>query len=83
MCLNIGKNKETLKLMKASGCKGIFLGLESVSMDSIRAQDKHSVNRVEDYIHLSKSILSGGINLLRQQCMGLIKTRRKVFLKIH
>lgn len=77
MCLNIGKNKETLKLMKASGCKGIFVGLESVSMDSIRAQDKHSVNRVEDYIHLSKSILSGGINIIAATMYGFDQDTKK------
>lgn len=31
MCMHVADNEETVKLMRASGCKGIFVGLESVS----------------------------------------------------
>lgn len=54
MCLNIGKHKDVLKLMRTSGCKGIFVGLESVSEDSLKAQNKATINTIEDYKTLAK-----------------------------
>jgi radical SAM superfamily enzyme YgiQ (UPF0313 family) len=70
MCLNVGRNKETLKLLKASGCKGIFVGLESVSAASIKAQEKEAVNLVNDYVRLSRNILKAGVNVTAATMYG-------------
>ena len=70
MCLNIGNNKETLKLMKASGCKGIFVGLESVSEASLKSQNKNQVNKTNDYIRLAKNIIDQNILLCAATMYG-------------
>jgi len=61
VCLNVADIKETVKLMKASGCKGIFVGLESVSKQVIMAQNKEMVNIVENYKRQLKTLLDNGI----------------------
>ena len=70
MCLNIGNNKETLKLMKASGCKAIFVGLESVSEASLKAQNKNQVNNPNDYTRLAKNITNESIILCAATMYG-------------
>ncbi len=63
-CLSIADNEDTVKLMKASGCKTIFVGIESVSRDSLKAQNKATVNRVESYIRQTRTLLKHGINII-------------------
>lgn len=70
MCLNIGAHKDVLKLMRASGCKGIFVGLESVSKESLESQNKASVNIVENYKLLSKNILQEKISIVAATMYG-------------
>ena len=64
MCLNIADNPETLKLMKASGCKGIFVGIESVSEESLRSQNKDAINQVAEYRRQTRELLRHGINVI-------------------
>ena len=61
VCLNVAENEETVKLMKASGCKGVFVGLESVSKEIVKAQNKDMVNIVENYKRQIKTLLDHGI----------------------
>jgi radical SAM superfamily enzyme YgiQ (UPF0313 family) len=61
VCLNIADNEETVKLMKASGCKGIFAGIESVSPETIKAQNKEDINIVENYIRQTRTLLKHGL----------------------
>jgi radical SAM superfamily enzyme YgiQ (UPF0313 family) len=69
-CLSVADNEETVKLMKASGCKGIFVGIESVSRDSLRGQNKESVNRIENYIRQTRTLLKHGINIVGAMMFG-------------
>ena len=64
MCLNIADKPETVKLMRASGCKGVFVGLESVSRSTLIAQKKEHINRIEDYIRQASVLLKNRINLI-------------------
>ena len=64
ICLNVADNEETVRLMKASGCKGVFVGLESVSEKTLRAQNKETVNRVGDYMRQSRLLRKHGINIV-------------------
>jgi radical SAM superfamily enzyme YgiQ (UPF0313 family) len=64
MCLNVADNLETVKLMKASGCMGIFVGIESVSGDALKAQNKATINQVSSYIKQARTLLKNGINLI-------------------
>jgi radical SAM superfamily enzyme YgiQ (UPF0313 family) len=61
ICLNVAEDEEAVKLMKASGCKGVFVGLESVSENTIKAQNKAKVNLVDRYVQNSKVLLKHGI----------------------
>jgi radical SAM superfamily enzyme YgiQ (UPF0313 family) len=63
VCLNIADNEETVKLMKASGCKGIFAGIESVSPETIKSQNKEDINTVENYIRQTRTLLKHGISV--------------------
>jgi radical SAM superfamily enzyme YgiQ (UPF0313 family) len=60
MCLNVADNTETVKLMKASGCRGIFIGLESINSEILQAQRKEKINIIDNY---------------KQQCRTLLKHR--------
>ncbi len=64
MCLNIADHEETVKLMKASGCRGIFVGLESISERTLEGQNKGNVNRVKEYARQCKVLLRNGINII-------------------
>jgi radical SAM superfamily enzyme YgiQ (UPF0313 family) len=61
ICLNVADNEETVKLMKASGCKGIFVGIESVSEETLRTQNKEAVNIVNNYIRQCRTIIKHGM----------------------
>ncbi len=64
MCLNVADNEETVKLMKASGCKGILIGLESASEETLRAQNKDTVNLIARYEEQAKVLHKHGINFI-------------------
>ena len=70
ICLNVADNEETVKLMKASGCKGVFVGLESVSKEIIKAQNKDMVNIVENYKRQIKTLLDHGICVVGATMFG-------------
>jgi len=70
MCLNVANNAETVKLMKASGCKGIFVGIESVSQESLAAQGKADINVVDQYVRQTRILLENGINVIGAMMFG-------------
>jgi radical SAM superfamily enzyme YgiQ (UPF0313 family) len=69
-CLSVADNEETVKLMKASGCRGIFVGIESVSRESLKGQNKETVNRVDNYIRQTRVLLKHGINIIGAMMFG-------------
>lgn len=71
ICLNVADNEETLKLMKASGCLGVFVGLESVSERTLGSQNKHRLNVVDEYVRQAKALLGNGINVVAAIMFGL------------
>lgn len=81
MCLNVADNEETVKLMKASGCKGIFIGLESISKETIEAQNKETVNVVEHYKRQCRTILNHGINIVVAIMLGFDEDTRDILFK--
>ncbi len=64
MCLNVADNVETVKLMKASGCKGILVGLESACEETLRAQKKDKVNVVSRYEEQGEVLRKHGVNFI-------------------
>jgi len=60
--LGIVKDKELLDLAQRSGCKGLFIGFESLSQESIKAMGK-SINQVAEYKEAIKKIHEHGIGI--------------------
>jgi len=82
MCLNVADNEETVKLMKASGCKGIFVGIESVSEATLRSQKKAAINCVDSYISQAHTLLENRINIVGAMMYGFDQdTEESLFVK--
>jgi radical SAM superfamily enzyme YgiQ (UPF0313 family) len=81
ICLNVAEDEEAVKLMKASGCKGVFVGLESVSKNTLKAQNKAKVNLVERYVQNSKVLLKHGIIIVGAIMYGFDEdTKEQLFI---
>ena len=70
MCLNIADNPETVKLMRASGCKGIFVGIESVSEATLKSQKKETINSIDNYTRQAGTLLKNRINIIGAMMYG-------------
>jgi radical SAM superfamily enzyme YgiQ (UPF0313 family) len=57
---NAARDEELVALAARSGCKALFLGLESISQDSLEATNK-AHNRVDDYHRIIASLHRHGI----------------------
>jgi radical SAM superfamily enzyme YgiQ (UPF0313 family) len=60
--LSIVKDKELLNLARRSGCKGLFIGFESLSQETIKAVGK-SINHVAEYKESIRKIHDCGIGI--------------------
>jgi radical SAM superfamily enzyme YgiQ (UPF0313 family) len=60
--LNFVKDEELLELLRKSGCKGLFIGLESVSQDSLSEIGKR-INTVAEYQDAIDRIHDHGIGV--------------------
>lgn len=81
MCINVADNPETIKLMRASGCKGIFVGLESISKQVIMGQRKEAVNIVENYKRQIRTFLEHGICVVVAIMFGFDEDTKEVLFK--
>ncbi|HEX6332677.1 MAG TPA: radical SAM protein [Flavisolibacter sp.] len=61
--MDIAKDPELLDLMKASGCIGVFLGIESFGTESLADANKRQ-NRITDYKHSVRQIRKRGIAVM-------------------
>lgn len=61
--INIARNLELLKLAARSGCRGLFVGLESLLPDNLRQMGKGLLNRVGDYREAVSRIQEHGIGV--------------------
>ena len=58
--MDIAKDDKLLELMQASGCIGVFFGIESFQPDSLEAASKHQ-NRIEEYKSRIRALHKKGI----------------------
>lgn len=58
--ITIADDQELLRLARASGCRGLFIGLESLSQENLRAWRKNT-NRARDYHRALQRIHEQGI----------------------
>ncbi|MCB0628459.1 MAG: radical SAM protein [Saprospiraceae bacterium] len=61
--MDIAKDSELLDLMKASGCIGVFLGIESFGKESLKDANKRQ-NKVEQYRTAVQEIRKRGIAVM-------------------
>lgn len=59
--MQIARDPELLDLASKAGCRGLLLGIESVSPESIRMMGKRGLNTVDDYVEEVKRIHGAGI----------------------
>ena len=78
VCLDVANNEESVKLMKASGCKGVFVGLESISAETLKGQRKEEVNRIENYIRQSRTLLKHGLVIVGAIMFGFDTDTKKI-----
>jgi radical SAM superfamily enzyme YgiQ (UPF0313 family) len=76
--LSIARDREFLDLAQRSGCKGLFIGFESLSQESIQAMGK-SVNRVAEYKEAIKKIHDHGIGIQGSFIFGTHEDDASVF----
>jgi radical SAM superfamily enzyme YgiQ (UPF0313 family) len=60
--MNIAKDDALLKLCQQSGCRGLFLGFETLSPQTLEAVGKR-VNRPQDYMDVVRRIHDHGIGI--------------------
>ena len=76
--INMAKDAELLDLAAASGCAGLFVGIESLSPESLASVSKRS-NKVEDYEAAIERIHSVGIPIAGSFIFGFDYDTEDVF----
>lgn len=76
--IKAGRDDEFLELAAKSGCKQLFIGLESVSQNSLNKSNK-AFNRVEDYYKIIYKIHSYGIAVQAGIVFGFDEDKKDIF----
>jgi radical SAM superfamily enzyme YgiQ (UPF0313 family) len=76
--IQAGQDEEFLELAARSGCKQLFIGLESISQDSMNEIHK-PFNRVENYARVIEQIHSHGIAVQAGIVFGFDHDTEKIF----
>ena len=76
----LGQDPELLDLAAASGCRGLLMGLESISPINLRSSRK-GFNSPDQYAHLVEQLHSRGIALQGCFVFGLDDDEPDIFLK--
>jgi radical SAM superfamily enzyme YgiQ (UPF0313 family) len=76
--LSIVRDRELLELAQRSGCKGLFIGFESLSQEALKAMGK-SANRVEEYKEAIKILHNHGIGIQGSFIFGTDQDDQSVF----
>jgi radical SAM superfamily enzyme YgiQ (UPF0313 family) len=76
--IHAARDDEFLELAAKSGCKQLFLGLESISQDSLNLSHKQ-FNKVEEYYKLIQRVHSHGIAVQTGIVFGFDEDRGSIF----
>ena len=76
--LNIVKDRKLLDLAQRSGCKGLFVGFESLSQENLKAMGK-STNCVSEYKDAIKMLHDHGIGIQGSFIFGTDYDNKSVF----
>ena len=61
--ITLAKDEELLRLAAESGCRSVFIGIESINTKNIKSINKTKINNVEEYAELIKRIRFYGIEI--------------------
>jgi len=78
--VDIASDSKLVELAAASGCRGLFLGLESVCQESLAGWDK-GANIASDYTRGIKTIHNRGIEILAAVVFGADQDTPEIFDK--
>jgi radical SAM superfamily enzyme YgiQ (UPF0313 family) len=78
--INFAEDDELMRLASASGCRGMFIGLESLSQDNLNDCRKN-VNRAVDYVRAVERIHARGIGVFAGLVFGMDGDEPDVFQK--
>jgi radical SAM superfamily enzyme YgiQ (UPF0313 family) len=70
---NAARDEELVELAAQSGCKALFLGLESISQESLESTNK-AHNRVDDYRRSSRISTAMGLQFILESCSVSTRT---------
>jgi radical SAM superfamily enzyme YgiQ (UPF0313 family) len=76
--ISAGRDDEFLELAAKSGCKQLFLGIESISQMSLNSANK-VFNKVEDYYKIIRKIHSYGISVQAGVVFGFDYDTKEIF----
>lgn len=76
--INFAYDDELLRLASASGCRGMFIGLESLSQDNL-TECRKNFNRARDYFRAIQRIHSKGIGVFAGMVFGMDEDQPDVF----
>ncbi|GAH60347.1 unnamed protein product, partial [marine sediment metagenome] len=79
--INSGNDEELLRLASESGCRGLFVGIESLSPASLKEMKKDRVNKPKDYMRLIENFRRNNIRLLGAFVFGFDADDIHVFQK--
>lgn len=78
--IDMAADDELLRLARASGCRGMFIGLESLSQENLRQANKHFC-RPKDYVRAIAKIHAAGIGVYAGIVFGMDGDTPEVFAK--
>ena len=79
--IDIADHEDILELMAESGCTQIFIGLESVSQESLNSMNKGKSNKVNNYLSAINKIHSYGISVFGSFILGSDGDSEDIFKK--
>jgi radical SAM superfamily enzyme YgiQ (UPF0313 family) len=68
--IDMAADEELLRLARASGCRGMFVGLESVSQENLRQSNKYFC-RARDYVRAIARFHAAGIGIYAGIVLGM------------
>ena len=81
--VSINTEDRILKLMADSGCSNVFIGLESLSQETIDSMNKGMVNKVKTYSEIIDKIHFYGMGILANFIVGHDSEGVEIFEKIN
>ena len=77
--IRVAKDPELLELAARSGCKWLFMGIESINAENIASVGKSRVNAVGDYAESIAAIHAAGISVFGSFIFGFDQDDTSVF----